>query len=452
MKTIIPNSELINNILGKQKINTSLKYRPIKFLIKTRYDHTELIYNTLTKQLISLTIEENYINNKEIIYDEKLNILIENWFLVPLEYDELKVLNQVRTMAKMLLKNDCINDFTILPTTVCNARCFYCFEAGKKTYTMTEEIAKDVVQYILNVSKGQKIKLEWFGGEPLCNVKAINIITEIIKSQNIEFDSFMVSNGYNFSEKLINTAINNWNLSEIQISLDGTESVYNKIKNYINPEENPFAKVIDNIENLLKNNVKVNIRLNVDKYNIQNIRELVMFLASRFQRYSDKLYIYSSLLHDKENASLNPHSSAERSEIINEILKLEDYLYSKGLSTKSKPSSNLILNHCKADNINSVIILPNGDLGVCEHHIEDEILGSIYCDRINAEVKKSWIDYYKSSDLCDKCAYLPNCINLSKCPSDEKVPCDDSLQKLKTRKLIRQIQNVYKEFINKVKI
>lgn len=55
----------------------------------------------------------------------------------------------------------------------------------------------------------------------------------------------MVSNGYLFNPTLICEAVDVWKLRKIQITLDGTESVYEKIKQF--GDKQSFQKVIENI-------------------------------------------------------------------------------------------------------------------------------------------------------------------------------------------------------------
>ena len=79
---------------------------------------------------------------------------------------------------------------------------------------------------------GNIINITWFGGEPLLNVEIINYICEKLVENNIKFISSIITNGYLFNDKLVTMAGHKWNLSHAQISLDGTEPEYNRIKNY----------------------------------------------------------------------------------------------------------------------------------------------------------------------------------------------------------------------------
>ena len=94
----------------------------------------------------------------------------------------------------------------------------------------------------------------------------------------------MISNGYLFDDNLIKTAKEDWNLQNVQITLDGTEEIYNKTKNYIyKNDENPFKRVINNIHKLAYNKISVSIRMNCDKHNFEDLIKLVHYLHEEFK-------------------------------------------------------------------------------------------------------------------------------------------------------------------------
>ena len=94
---------------------------------------------------------------------------------------------------------------------------------------MSQEVALKVAKYI---AQSDSIALNWFGGEPLYNIKAIGTITNYLIVHNKEFHSEMTTNGYLFNETVVKKAKELWNLTGVQITLDGTEKIYNKTKNY----------------------------------------------------------------------------------------------------------------------------------------------------------------------------------------------------------------------------
>ena len=88
---------------------------------------------------------------------------------------------------------------------------------------MSDRTAADAADYIARVSEGGKVTLSWFGGEPLMNTKAIDIITSELRARGVPFRSKIVSNGYLFDGELVRKAKDEWALEFAQITLDGTE-------------------------------------------------------------------------------------------------------------------------------------------------------------------------------------------------------------------------------------
>ena len=140
-------------------------------------------------------------------------------------------------------------EFTVLTTTDCNARCYYCYEKGIRREPMTRETAIAAADYIACASRGEKVRLRWFGGEPLFNREAIDVICGALEQKKICFESAMTTNGFYLDEKTTADAVEKWNLKNVQITVDGTEKTYNRIKAYIDAEENPYRRVMNNIKN-----------------------------------------------------------------------------------------------------------------------------------------------------------------------------------------------------------
>jgi sulfatase maturation enzyme AslB (radical SAM superfamily) len=98
----------------------------------------------------------------------------------------------------------------------------------------------------------------------------------------VEFKSSAVSNGYLFDKETVQKSVTDWNLKKVQITLDGTETVYNKAKAYIYKNTNCYRTVMENIDHLLTAGIAVTIRLNLSLYNAEDLIQLVNELAERF--------------------------------------------------------------------------------------------------------------------------------------------------------------------------
>lgn len=76
-----------------------------------------------------------------------------------------------------------------------------------------------------------------------------------------------------------------------------------------------------------------------------------------------------------------------------------------------------------ADSDRAVLINLKGELGKCEHHIFDSVIGSIFDDKLDKAEISSWKELLED-DECNDCAIFPNCLKLKRCFSSK--PCSGS--------------------------
>lgn len=444
MKVIQRQAVFVSKLLGEQKINTALKYRFLGFCHFKKIDDGYLLFNNLTKELLYITVREDaLLKNKTYDYsDPFIAQLIKKWFLVPENCDDIKLSTQITSLVKQLANSNNITLYNIVTTTACNARCFYCFEAGVLPKFMNEETCKDVCKYIIENYGGKQVKINWFGGEPLCNYKAIDIISEYLSQRSVSFISAMTTNGYLFDDNIILKAEKLWNLKKVQITLDGMEETYNRVKNYKNTDKNPFYRVIDNINKLLHCGISVNIRLNVDKYNISEMYSLVDYLYSKFSNIKG-FTVYAHLLFEDTGFVKISRSESERNSIAEEFIAFRRYIEELGIWERGKLEKNIKTSFCMADSVNAVLVSPEGRLGKCEHYVDSKFSGDIYSDNVVPPDK----DYRKPIERCRSCAYFPSCMRLADCPHCQN-ECYEYEQALRLMDLERQMLDAYKNYLS----
>lgn len=448
MKIIYKGHSVILNLIATSKVRDNDSYKKSIFNLYIPVEDGVLIYNTLTRSIGLCDEKEYHTLMKNECDDEFITTLIKYGFIRSVEIDEMKVCDQICMVLKGYENSNYINSYTIFTTTKCNARCKYCYEIGCKQFDMTLSTAKQLVNFIISNNANNKdktIKLSWFGGEPLYNYKVIDYICKSVSENGFKVKSTMVSNGFLFSDELIETAKSLWNLTRVQITLDGTEEKYNKIKNYKdNKDDNPFVKVCNNIEKLLKNNIRVAIRLNATKDNIDDLYKLVDFIYQRFMNYKN-FYVYTGIVSDYSFID-KAWNSVERNNIITERNKLEDYIYSLGLKNYIRTSKLFKTTQCMADNKSSVVVYPNGDLGKCEHFEKDDIIGNIFDGYLNSQKIKGWELRYNNKDMCQNCSYYPLCIRLVKCPAFKGLNCNKFESSYYLTNLKHSVVSEYREW------
>jgi sulfatase maturation enzyme AslB (radical SAM superfamily) len=353
------------------------------------------------------------------------NFLVENYFLVPEDFNETELTDLFKERQRLPITSNYLDHpskFVILTTTKCNARCFYCYELNSKGKThMTYETAEKVAEYIMNVApKNTEVQLNWFGGEPLFNSDVIEIICSRLASAKIKYSSAMISNSYLFTPEMIRKAKYEWNLTNVQVTFDGTEEVYNKIKNYIykDQEVSPYQTVINNVKNMLEAGIRISVRMNCDQHNFENLKELIKELHEHFKDYGN-FSMYAWPLFE-----IGFKRTDEEKEILyKSVLELE-----KMIQDLDYPSSHCLPDgikgvHCMVDGGDTVTINPKGDLGMCEHYIDDLFVGHIDTPyKKDFNVIRKWREYVDHTELCNDCPVYPSCIKMKGCP--DEVPCD----------------------------
>ena len=435
----------LSSLLINKDIASVEGYRLLTYCIILKEKDKYLLFNSLTRELLLLDQSE-YDDMIHFRDSEAVKYLISNRFLVPEEHDDEKLKNQILTFSRLLTHFPGLNHYIIFSTLECNARCFYCFEHGAKRHSMSEKTAADAAAFILKKSTAP-IHIQWFGGEPLYNRAAIDVIADALTRGNLEFKSTMITNGYLFDAELIEHAKKDWHLHTVQITLDGTEPVYNRIKAYIYRDgTSPFQRVLENIGLLVQAGINVLIRLNMDYHNREDLFALVDLLKERFAQFSDRLSVYVWLLYDNRGAHKTIRSDAERHELTADLMRLEDYIRECGFGQKALPSKSVRLYACPADNPNSAVILPDGRLGKYDHYSDSELYGDIYSDDFDENTIRRWAEHRAPVELCATCPIAPECMHIKMCPDDGSFDCDECEQKRRIKKIEMQILNAYKKY------
>lgn len=415
MQIVCPTITIADKFLGRTEKQDGEKYRLLNYIVQQPVADGLLLYNVLTRSLLHL-------EKKEVEHLTELDELVARRFLVPISHDDKKLCHQLKSVARMFAttSDNHMNRFTILPTSDCNARCYYCYQKKGLRLSMTEEVAHKVADFIIKKGTPNKqIKLNWFGGEPLFNRKAIDIICETLSQKGVDFESSIVSNGYLFDKQMIATVLQKWHLKSVQVTLDGTKKIYNRTKAYIYKGVDAYEHVLDNIENLLKSGIQVDIRINVTLRNIDDAEELVENLGKRFEG-NRLLRVYTHALYDyrEGKTTMYEKTEEEQMQLLKRRVMLYDRLEEMGFIRPATISDKLTLHKCMADSEHDVLITPEGKLGRCEQQIDEHLYGSIDSDECDKEVYDSYLERLPESKHCDTCPYYPDCIRLTMCANN----------------------------------
>lgn len=377
------------------------------FCIREPLEEGCLLCSTLTGALVQLTDEEELaLRSGGLLTGQWAENLAAMGFLRKKNTDEYALVEEARAQARKKQENTgAITSYTILPTSCCNARCFYCYESGIPQKTMSRETARDVAAYILRHSQGEKIHLGWFGGEPTTAHPVITLICGLLRQQGANFESGMISNGLLLDKALVVTAREQWNLKHVQITLDGTRQVYNETKNYKCSPPSPFDTVLANIGHLLEAGIRVSVRINLGSHNFEDSTALIRELSDRFSGKKG----FRAYVHEIDNL----YTPEEYERLTDKTFELNDLLVQLKLQEPQELPS-LRLHSCMADNDRSVVINPEGSLGKCEHFVFEKLHGSIYRKETDQALLEQWKEPVRFPQ-CSSCPLYPTCLRLNWC-------------------------------------
>ena len=169
-----------------------------------------------------------------------------------------------------------------VPNYSCNFACTYCYQ---DKYTnpkqeLTPEVIDAFFHYIGREFAGRKKYLTVFGGEPLLNSpKQKGLIVYLLKLANeSNLEVCFVTNGYSLVEyaDILKLA----HIREIQVTLDGIGNVHDA-RRFLKGGGATFEKIVKGIDACLHAGLPVNLRMVIDKENIDSLPEMAQFALNK---------------------------------------------------------------------------------------------------------------------------------------------------------------------------
>ncbi len=254
----------------------------------------------------------------------------------------------------------------------------------------------------------------------------------------------MITNGYLFDGELVRKAKERWRLGRVQITLDGTEDVYNKRKAYIYEQGSAFIRVTDNIERLLEADIEVSVRLNLDEHNFDDLIALADCLASRYGKYKNFSAYARYIFDDKKG---KPYYGEAESVVV-QVSQLGRKLQECGISKrkqKKELKSSIKANYCMADNNAAIAIHADGSLGKCQHYPDSFVCGTVESGIYNVEETERWKMGATYGEVCNACPIFPDCVRIEACPNLYNRDCE-KLTIVRTNKMDNLRQSMLKHY------
>ena len=402
MKEIRKPDKTLVKLLPRQKPTPGVVYVRSQFTLSFERDGKSYAFNTLTRQFVEATLPER------CKAGEGCDELIETLFLVPEGKDECAFYNSISALMRAFARKKGNGGYTILPTMACNARCVYCYEEGAVPISMTPETADQVVRYILDSRRGDRVRLAWFGGGPLLRPEIIDRVCQGLRDAGIDYRSSMVSNGSLITPEIIAKMTGDWRLRKIQISMDGAEPDYIRRKRYC-VYRNDYRRVLDAIDALSEAGVWVSVRCNVDEENWGGIPQFVEDLESSVD-CKDKVRVYLSPL-------FSVRSGENDMPFWEKVVGARRMIEGAGFATSSAlgGKSGFRVNHCMADG-GGVVIMPDGSLYPCEHCPAESRFGDVWRGVTDEAARREFCRTDRTREQCRNCPFLPECTSFASCP------------------------------------
>lgn len=391
-----------------------MKWSRYNVMFKKSKGDGYLLYNTMSGAFLELCNEDASVLEK--IRDGKflatelepkaLRFLTENGVFVESDDVELAKFKLLKQYNRM---DDSYMALTIAPTLSCNLHCPYCFEKEHPNIFMTDEVENGIVDFIKGHKNVRRMKVSWFGGEPLLAFDRIVTLTKKIREipQIKAYTAEIITNGTNFTKDMV-LRLNELDIKTVHITIDGLEAVHNERRKGI-CEENTFEKIIQALDWLVKyDEISKTIRVNIDKANSSQFEKVYRLIAKKYPGKNFNTYV--GFIKDSYGCGLSCHgcyTTQEQGKFI-----METY---KKLGVKTQTLLPTRYNYeCIARFRNGYLIGPKGDLYKCWTDLgnPDMCIGNIM-DLQNLSIGLL-AEYMVGADpfedpSCVKCKIFPTC-------------------------------------------
>jgi len=364
--------------------------------------------------------------------EELINTLVRRGYLFESEEKETDFLCKQRKVYNTLTDNKI--SFVICPTMACNLRCTYCFESEEvrcNSKIMTDTQIENIFKHVKKISLERRPRhavIELFGGEPL--LPATREINEKIFefARKNEMEITVISNGthINTYKELI---LKYKDILNFQITIDSIRDIHDKRRVRID-KSGTFDIICDGIDILLEIGARTNVRVNVDRENVETLRDFVEFIKSRGWNKKNDIFRCDIAPVTDHHASNNLDNLMPEHQIVKKALEqFPDYDPSnsffklamfrvlghlnKSLNLNWKADSYYNFHYCEANILQFYVFTPDGYIYACPEAVGDPKLSIGRYDE-NIELIPEKVNSWEGRDVfriprCRDCKIAPFC-------------------------------------------
>jgi uncharacterized protein len=169
-----------------------------------------------------------------------------------------------------------------VPWYACNFGCDYCYQSGYDHDPSGQQphVIDAFFDYVKSRFSGRKKYLTLFGGEPLLRgaVYEDTISHFLEKAKEAGLETAIVTNGFHLEAYL--DILSKYRIREIQVTLDGLSALHDA-RRPLKGGGPTFDAIVAGIDAALKLGLNINLRVVVDRDNLQALPELARFAIGR---------------------------------------------------------------------------------------------------------------------------------------------------------------------------
>lgn len=251
---------------------------------KVKDSESYFVVNLLSGNADLLSKEEADVLNG-IAINQSANVemaddFVANGYLVPFKSEANQYRNSYLDFVDQREEEEV--QLFFVPNYSCNFSCSYCYqdEYTNPNQSATPELIDAFFDYVGKEFANRRKYLTIFGGEPLLNTPhQRGLITKMVdKSNEQNLDICVVTNGF-YLENYIEV-LSKGKIREIQITLDGTKKIHDQ-RRFLKGGSPTFEPIVRGIDAALAAGFPVNLRMVIDKQNIENLPELASFAIEK---------------------------------------------------------------------------------------------------------------------------------------------------------------------------
>ena len=210
--------------------------------------------------------------------------LVRRWrkagFLVPIELDEAAILRELA--QDRAIDHACGNGpypltLTICVTDACNFACPYCFQQAKNRH-MPEEVQRALVRFVegrLATGRHDRLEIDWFGGEPLLALGALEILSgqlmSLAQRHGIDYRAMVHTNGYLLDQAAVDV-LERCSVKNVLVTIDG-DRISHDAKRHLKGGGPTYDRIVANLR-AIRTSMRVIVRCNLHEGNVASLPAL----------------------------------------------------------------------------------------------------------------------------------------------------------------------------------